>query len=148
MPITAPQNMTKNIEETLRKKLADELNAIVYRLFEIGLSAVNTIRQNHAYLDQTGNLTSSVGCAVVVEGEIMQISNFEAIKPTGEQGAQEGRSYVQSLASQFPQDITLIVVAGMNYAAYVERRGIGGMTGGELFAKQAVEDLLLEMQNE
>jgi hypothetical protein len=34
----------------------------------------------------------------------------------------------------------------MNYAAYVERRGIGGMTGGELFAKQAVEDLLLELQ--
>lgn len=148
MPITAPQNMTKEIEEALRKKLADELNAIVYRLYEIGLSAVNTIRQNHAYLDQTGNLTSSVGCAVVVDGEIMQISDFEAIKPTGEQGAQEGRSYVQSLASQFPQDITLIVVAGMNYAAYVERRGIGGMTGGELFAKQAVEDLLEELQND
>lgn len=140
--------MTKEIEEALRKKLADELNAIVYRLYEIGLSAVNTIRQNHAYLDQTGNLTSSVGCAVVVDGEIMQISDFEAIKPTGEQGAQEGRSYVQSLASQFPQDITLIVVAGMNYAAYVERRGIGGMTGGELFAKQAVEDLLEELQND
>lgn len=148
MPITAPQNMTKEIEAALRKKLADELNAIVYSLYEIGLRAVNTIRQNHAYKDQTGNLTSSVGCAVVVDGEIMQISGFEAIKSTGEQGAQEGRSYVQSLASQFPQGITLIVVAGMNYAAYVERRGIGGMTGGELFAKQAVEDLLLEMQNE
>lgn len=148
MPITAPQNMTLEIEEALRKKLADELNAVVYSLYEIGLSAVNTIRQNHAYKDQTGNLTSSVGCAVVVDGEIMQISGFEAIGPTGGQGAQEGRSYVQSLASQFPQGITLIVVAGMNYAAYVERRGIGGMTGGELFAKQAVEDLLLEMQKE
>jgi hypothetical protein len=121
---------------------------MVDSLYEIGLSAVNTIRQNHIYKDQSTNLTSSVGCAVVVNGEIMQISGFEAVKPTGEQGAQEGRSYVQSLASQFPQGITLIVVAGMNYAAYVERRGIGGMTGGELFAKQAVEDLLLEMQNE
>lgn len=148
MPITAPNNMTNDIEKALRQKLADELNAMVNDLYEIGLSAVNTIRQNHAYKDQTGNLTSSVGCAVVVEGEIMQISGFEAIKPTGEQGAQDGRSYVQSLASQFPQGITLIVVAGMNYAAYVERKGIGGMTGGELFAKQAVEDLLLEMQNE
>lgn len=146
MAITAPQNMSNEIEATLRKRLADELNAMVYRLYEIGLSAVNTIRQNHAYQDQTGNLTSSVGCAVVVDGEIMQISGFEAIKPTGEQGAREGRSYVQSLASQFPTGITLIVVAGMNYAAYVERRGIGGMTGGELFAKQAVEDLLLELQ--
>lgn len=148
MPITAPNNMTNDIEKALRQKLVDELNAMVNDLYEIGLSAVNTIRQNHAYKDQTGCLTSSVGCAVVVEGEIMQISGFEAIKPTGEQGAQEGRNYVQSLASQFPQGITLIVVAGMNYAAYVERRGIGGMTGGELFAKQAVEDLLLEMQNE
>lgn len=147
MPITAPQNMTKEIEDALRKKLADELNAAVYRLYEIGLSAVNTIRQNHAYKDQTGNLTSSVGCAVVVEGDIMQISDFESIKPTGAQGSQDGKAYVQSLASQFPTGITLIVVAGMNYAAYVERRGIGGMTGGELFAKQAVEDLLLELQD-
>lgn len=148
MPISAPRSMTKDIEDALRKKLANELNAIVYRLYEIGLSAVNTIRQNHAYKDQTGNLTSSVGCAVVVDGEIVQISDFGAIKLTGEPGAQEGRDYVQSLASQFPQGITLIVVAGMNYAAYVERRGIGGMTGGELFAKQAVEDLLAEFQNE
>lgn len=146
MPITAPQNMTKEIEDALRKKLADELDAIVDSLYEIGLSAVNTIRQNHAYKDQTGNLTSSVGCAVVVEGEIMQISGFEAIKPTGAQGSQDGKAYIQSLASQFPTGITLIVVAGMNYAAYVERRGIGGMTGGELFARQAVEDLLLELQ--
>lgn len=148
MAIKAPQNMANDIELALRKKLADELDAIVYSLYEIGLSAVNTIRQNHIYKDQSTNLTSSVGCAVAVDGEIMQISGFEAIKPTGEQGAREGRSYVQSLASQFPTGITLIVVAGMNYAAYVERRGIGGMTGGELFAKQAVEDLLLEMQNE
>lgn len=148
MPITAPRNMTKDIEEALRKKLADELNAMVYSLYEIGLSAVNTIRQNHAYKDQSGNLTSSVGCAVVVDGEIMQVSGFEAIKPTGEEGSKAGQSYVRSLASQFPQGITLIVVAGMNYAAYVERRGIGGMTGGEIFAKQAVEDLLLELQKD
>ena len=138
--------MTKEIEDALRKKLADELNAAVGRLYEIGLSAVNTIRQNHIYKDQSTNLTSSVGCAVVVNGEIMQISGFEAVKPAGEKGSQEGRSYVQSLASQFPDGVTLIIVAGMNYAAYVERRGIGGMTGGELFARQAVEDLLLELQ--
>lgn len=146
MAITPPQNMSQDIEATLRKKLADELDAMVSDLYEIGLSAVNTIRQNHAYKDQTTNLTSSVGCAVVVEGEIMQISGFESIKPTGAQGSQDGKAYIQSLASQFPTGITLIVVAGMNYAAYVERRGIGGMTGGELFARQAVEDLLLELQ--
>lgn len=146
MPIKPPHNMPNDIERALRVKLANELNAIVQRLFEVGLSAVNTIRQNHAYKDQSGCLTSSVGCAVVVDGEIMEISVFESIKPTGEEGSKAGRSYVSSLASQFPQGITLIVVAGMNYAAYVERRGIGGMTGGEIFAKQAVEDLLLNLQ--
>jgi hypothetical protein len=147
MAITPPQNMSQDIELALRKKLANELNAMVYRLYEIGLSAVNTIRQNHAYQDQTGNLTSSVGCAVVVNGDIMQISDFDTISSTGEEGSKAGKAYVQSLASQFPDGVTLIVVAGMNYAAYVERRGIGGMTGGELFAKQAVEDLLLELQD-
>lgn len=147
MAIKAPQNMTNDIELALRKKLADELDEIVLGLYEIGLSAVNTIRQNHSYKDQTGNLTSSVGCAVVVDGDIMQISDFDTISSTGEEGSKAGKAYVQSLASQFPDGVTLIIVAGMNYAAYVERRGIGGMTGGELFAKQAVEDLLLELQD-
>lgn len=144
MPITAPDNIVKDFEDELRKRLANDLNTIVYRLKEIGQSAVNSIRQNHDYEDQTGNLTSSVGYAVAVDGDIVQISGFEPIKPTGEEGSKAGKAYVESLASQFPDGITLIIVAGMNYAAYVERRGIGGMTDGELFARQAVEDLLAE----
>lgn len=144
MPITAPENIVKDFEGELRKRLANDLNTIVYRLKEIGQSAVNSIRQNHDYEDQTGNLTSSVGFAVAVDGDIVQISGFEPIKPTGEEGSKTGKAYVESLASQFPDGITLIIVAGMNYAAYVERRGIGGMTDGELFARQAVEDLLAE----
>jgi hypothetical protein len=146
MGITPPKDFEKRIEEQMRQQAENTIKIVVDRLMEIGMNAVNTIRANHAYKDQTGCLTSSVGCAVVVNGQIIKDSGFPHIKPTGEPGSKAGKAYVESLASQFPTDITLVVVAGMNYAAYVERKGIGGMTGGELYARQAVEDLLAELK--
>lgn len=146
MPITAPD--TSSIEDALRKKAEDDLNAIVYQLYAVGHDGVNYIRENHVYQDQSTNLTSSVGCAVVVDGAIVSVSDFEPVKPSGEEGSRMGRSYIESLAPQFPEGITLIMVAGMNYAAYVERRGIGGMTGGEIFVRQAVQDLLEDLKKQ
>lgn len=146
MGITPPKDFEKRVEEQLRKQVEATLKIVVERLMEIGLSAVNTIRANHAYKDQTGCLTSSVGCAVVVDGQIIQGSGFHPIKPTGEPGSKAGKAYVESLASQFPTGITLIVVAGMNYAAYVERRGIGGMTGGEQQATAELDKFLTELK--
>lgn len=146
MGITPPKDFEKRIEEQLRKQAENTIKMVTESLMEIGLEAVNTIRANHAYQDQTGCLTSSVGCAVVVNGQIIQDSGFPPIKPTGVPGSKAGKAYVESLASQFPTGITLIVVAGMNYATYVERKGIGGMTGGELYARQAVEKLLAELK--
>ena len=146
MGITPPKDFEKRVEEQLRQQAENTIKMVTERLMEIGMSAVNTIRANHAYKDQTGNLTSSVGCAVVVNGQIIQGSGFVPIKPTGEPGSKAGQSFVRNLASQFPQGITLIVVAGMNYAAYVERRGIGGMTGGELQATAELDKFLTELK--
>ena len=146
MGITPPKDFEKRIEEQLRQQAENTIRMVTESLMEIGMSAVNTIRANHAYKDQTGNLTSSGGCAVVVNGQIIQGSGFPPIKPTGEPGSKAGKAYVQSLAAQFPQGITLIVVAGMNYAAYVERRGIGGMTGGELQATAELDKFLTELK--
>lgn len=108
MGITPPKDFEKRVEEQLRQQAENTIRMVTESLMEIGLNAVNTIRANHAYKDQTGNLTSSVGCAVVVNGQIIQGSGFAPIKPTGEPGSKAGKAYVQSLAAQFPQGITLI----------------------------------------
>lgn len=149
MPIVVPDNLAKMIEDELmifNERVELEL---LRRLQYIGKRAVNEARRNHAYKDQTGNLTSSIGYAIFKDGELWHISKFNerfnSKKKKSIEGSLEGANYARSLASQYPQGITLVVVAGMNYAAYVEHRGIGGMTGAELQARTEVEKLLVSL---
>lgn len=128
MGITPPKDFEKRIEEQLRQQAENTIRMVTESLMEIGMSAVNTIRANHAYKDQTGNLTSSVGCAVVVNGQIIQGSEFAPIKPTGEPGSQAGQSFVRNLAS-IHNDTTLIAehtkaLARMDANLDVMRRAI------------------------
>lgn len=149
MPITVPNNLAEMIEKELmifNERVELEL---LRRLQYIGEHAVNEARQHHAYKDQTGNLTSSIGYAIFKDGKLWYISKFNqkynSKKKKSIEGTLEGANYARSLASQYPQGITLVVVAGMNYAAYVESRGLGGMTGAELQAKAEVEELLVSL---
>lgn len=145
MPIKPPANIEARIGAAIDKHAKRVLKAIVYRLAYIGNEAVNIARQNHKYLDQTGNLTSSIGYVIAINGEVVSAGDFNVVK-NGTEGAQTGESYARRIAASYPHNITLIVVAGMNYAAYVEERGLGGMTAGELLAKVEVESLISEFQ--
>ena len=96
---------------------------IIRTLCYIGESAIKYIRQqpmNESWNDQTGNLRSSIGYVVVANGEIVNISNFEKVKE-GQDGTRIGESYAREIASTIAKDYALIVVAGMEYAIYVER---------------------------
>lgn len=149
MSIAVPDNLAKMIEEEVmifNERLELEL---LRRLQYIGERAVNKARRNHRYKDQTGNLTSSIGYAIFKDGELWKISDFKerynSKKRKSIKGTLEGANYARSLAPQFPKGITLVVVAGMNYAAYVESKGLGGMTGAELQAKAEVNKLLVSL---
>lgn len=111
---------------------------IMRRLQYIGEEAVNTARTSRRYLDQTGNLTSSIGYVIVRNGSVTKKAGFDKVKD-GDEGAQQGESLALSLASDFQHDYTLIVVAGMDYAAYIEAKGLGGMTAAEMQAKAEIE---------
>lgn len=130
------------------------LRRALIREFSIAADeVVNAIKMDVArggyrkYKDQTGNLTSSVGFALVEDGAIIYESEFVPLAPTAQQGADAGREYVQQLAAQYPSGITVIVVAGMNYAAYVEAKGLGGMRTGEMAMRQRAHDILTELAN-
>lgn len=152
MAITPPKDFIAGIEAKLRRFNEATEYTLIQELMIIGEKAVNEARQHHAYKDQTGNLTSSIGYAIFKDGELVYISQFnqryKSKKKNNEVGTAEGENYALSLASQFPQGITLVVVAGMNYAAYVERKGIGGMTGAELKATTEIEKILKRMTKE
>lgn len=144
MPITPPKNFERDIAAGLATSERMMREAIIHNLETIGMQAVNIARTQRRYLDQTGNLTSSIGYIIFDDGRVVKEGDFNTVMG-GAEGSTTGRAFAHSLASEFPTGIALVVVAGMNYAAYVERRGLGGMTTAEINARNAVQSLLQQL---
>jgi hypothetical protein len=97
-------------------------------LSELGEQCVTKIRDragDKSWYDQTGNLRSSVGYIVLYEGKEVQRGGFmstSAPEGNGSKGKQEGQNYLEETAKIFAESsgFSLVVVAGMNYAEFVE----------------------------
>lgn len=120
------------------------------RLDELGLRSVRYIRDRTAsesWIDQSGNLRSSIGYIVVRDGEIRESGGFERVDgprrgESSADGSREGRSFAERLAAGYPTGYALIVVAGMEYAAYVEAmENKDVLAGGEIFLKKEIRKL-------
>lgn len=139
MPIkklTPPANIDKFVEGEIEKLK----NALAYNLGAIGEQVVNEARISGSYEDQSGNLRSSVGFVIAIDGEIVQCSSFEVVK-NGKEGAEKGKAYAMSLVERFPNCTVLIVVAGMHYASYVHAKGKNVLESSELLAKKLISEL-------
>lgn len=148
MPITPPKN--NPMEEYLRN-YARELRGIILGILEQeAVEVVDMIKLDVArggyrkYKDQSGNLTSSIGFVLLDNGQILREYGFEPALPTATEGADAGRNYATQLAAEYPRGLGVIIVAGMNYAAYVEARNLGGMTAGEQALRNAIH---IELQD-
>ena len=135
---TTPQS---EINRYIDERFERIKKAIIYNLRYIGEACVNAARDSGSYTDRTGNLRSSVGYVIVCDGKIMEASDFDVVKEGGK-GAKEGARFAKEAARQFPEGIVLIVVAGMNYAAYVSARGYDVIDSAELLADKLVPQML------
>lgn len=117
---------------------------IIYNLSYVGEQCLNEGRSTNSYKDQTGNLRSSIGYVLVKDGKVINASDFAVVK-TGREGAKDGTAYARQLAREFPEGIVLIVVAGMNYAAYVSAKGFNVLDSAELLAEQLVPKLMKQL---
>lgn len=132
-------------ERSLLAKLESELErkekVIIKTLIYVGQTCVNEARNNGSYIDQTGNLRSSIGFMVINNGRVVHKGGFQKIKE-GSEGLKEGRQFIEKVVSEHSKGIHLIVVAGMNYAAYVEDMGKNVLTTAELRANEMVPQML------
>lgn len=135
---------TKQIMQHMDNELAAFERVIIRRLQYMGEKCIVQARDHGSYQDQTGNLRSSVGYVIVRNGAILSGSNFDTVKG-GSEGQSEGRSFAQELASKFTKGIALIVVAGMEYASYVEAKGYDVLTSSEMLAEREVPKLLSKL---
>ena len=140
MPIklVTPQS---EIDAYIDQSIDQALEVIVNTFLYVGESCIREARDNGSYMDQTGNLRSSIGYVVVVDGQIVRKNVVDLVK-NGTEGTKEAEAFLERLASEHSTGICLIVVAGMNYASYVEGRGYNVLTSAELLAERLVPQLL------
>jgi hypothetical protein len=143
MPIKrlTPESAIDNYIENLVER---KTQVMIRNLCYVGEKCLNEARTNGGYYDQTGNLRSSIGYVVVVDGNIIQMSSFTKVK-SGSQGASDGQAFVKQLISKFPKGICLIVVAGMNYASCVSAKGYNVLDSSELLADKLVPQMLKKL---
>lgn len=106
-------------------------NAVLLTLKYLGEELVAYAKDNHTYKDQTGNLTNSISYVVVRDKKIV----FNGA--TNQPGISADAAYQTALkmASETQSAYSLIIVAGMNYAAAVESKGYNVILPAELKAK-------------
>jgi len=127
---------------SLGSKIDAFQKAKVKKSFEIlsyvGIQCVNFAKKNHTYTDQTGNLTSSIGYAIIYKGNVEKASMM----------AEESAKLVDQLAAEHKglgHDMVLVVVAGMEYAAAVESKHYDVITGSSYKAEELMTYMKAEL---
>lgn len=112
-----------NIKETLSsidlgvEKLKKDLISIYE---EAAIRIIDEAKLSHTYKNRTHNLEASTGYGVVVNGVLVSFGGFDDSCYGGQIGLQKLESIVPLINRD---ECAIIVVAGMEYATYVERSG-------------------------
>ena len=127
--------------------------AMITVLQYIGEECVRQARENGNYIDHTGNLRNSIGYVLLYNGDIVS-TNFEervqskVINKANGVGVLEGRKLGETLAKDFTKGYALIIVAGMNYAYYVETLNKDVLDGAERYAIRVVPKMIKSLQTQ
>lgn len=175
MPITGGNKVKNEFYKYIADAQENTLQSAIDILNYVGLECVKEARLAGKYTDRTGNLRSSTGYAVVLDGKIIHQSSFGKIHGQGEnsqlvdfvvkkgknkgkrvrywtkgasgdgsEGSRIGKELLYQLVSQYSNGLALIVVAGMNYAVYVEAKALNVLNSAEDLAKKLVPEMLRE----
>lgn len=117
----SPVEQMKAMLEQIYSIINEEVVRALSYLGEQCVSRVRDRSGEESWLDQTGNLRSSVGYAIYNHGNEVVRSAFPVVRGGG-RGKAEGEKYVDSLASLYSSTYALVVVAAMSYAEFVEAK--------------------------
>jgi len=143
-----PKFSPDDVKKMIKVKTDRIDQVIISRLKYIGETFVNNARSNNTYLDQTGNLRSSIGYIVLKNGK-KQYENYQLSERGTEKqkGMSTGKQLANELASGLSIGYVLIVVAGMDYAASVESKGKDVLTASSILAKEQLITAMEKIKN-
>lgn len=144
---------TDKVEQAVLQYVANVENKVLNVLKYAGETAVLYARMRDTYTDRTGNLRSSIGYVIYKNGQLAAQSSFEqgySNVQSGDisyNGGEIGFALAQKVAQQETAPFVLVVVAGMNYAAAVERRGYDVIEGASIEASEVAKRLVQGLNN-
>jgi len=126
--------------EVVERRQIDRLKM----LGEMCITRAREIPASIGFTDQTGNLRSSIGYTIFNDGVAIHES-FEQVKE-GAEGVATGRMIAEKIGDRYQgKGLVLVVVAGMNYAIYLEAKGRDVLTSAEQLAQQELPRMLSEL---
>jgi len=142
-----------DVRDVATRVIAEEVarvrRVIINNLAYVGEEAVKIARDQGSYTDQTGNLRASIGYVISQDGNIIIEHGFDpnAAKRTkktrdGATGAKDGKGLAVEIATRHKNGFVLVVVAGMNYGKWVEKRDYDVLTFTEANARILANELM------
>ena len=115
---------------------------IAQELGEMCVTHARSIPFEQGFQDQTGNLRSSIGYTVFVDGIAIH-SVYNEVKG-GTIGVAKGKELAAKVGER-TKGVCLVVTAGMNYALHVESRGRDVIASAEQMAERELPRMLAEL---
>lgn len=128
-------------EAFLQEIVRQQVEAL-QQLGEMCVAHARSIPKEQGFEDQTGNLRSSIGYVVFVDGVAVH-SLYEEVKG-GSIGAKTGEALAHKVG-QGTQGVCLVVTAGMNYALHVESRGRDVIASAEQLAERELPRMIEQL---
>lgn len=153
-----------NIVADFEVQVKAELHRILYRMLSrLGEESVKRIRNRpwfESWIDITGNLRSSIGYGVVINGQLVAsggcsgqygINAGAEGKQSKVNGRKEGRAFIKQVASEYRnhKGFAFFLTAGMEYASYVEEmenKDVLNSTALTIYGKLQEETLKAEQK--
>jgi hypothetical protein len=85
-----------NIDRAIENRLELMKQSMYNTLSFVGETCVNYAREHGSYKDQSGNLRSSIGYAVIDNGQVITSNGFK-----GGRGASQGEDFLQEIISRY-----------------------------------------------
>lgn len=140
-----PQFTSTDVKAAIEKKLKAYHRAMLSRLMQAGEKFVALARNTNTYMDQTGNLRSSIGYIIVKDGvEVVRDFAVTGKGADGAAGVAKGES--EAMKHLPAKGYCLIGVAGMEYAAAVEAKGKDVITGSSQVIESWLKNALKTLQ--
>ena len=139
------------IHNTLMKESQRVERLTIRALSYLGEQCVTRVRDREgdkSWYDRSGNLRSSVGYVISHNGNIVQYSDFNQIKQ-GSEGVKVGKDLAEEIVKRYSNDYVLVIVAGMNYAEFVEAmENKNVLASAELFARKELPGMMSKLKKQ